>query len=140
MKKLLLFLSALILLNSCKLQFEATYDAGITENALSARVYCHNLYDSILADSTKTYDKFKLTYATELVMLKNLEYQESIRPHGKILQDQAHRILNQFIVFQSDHAVNVTLSPMILSGYQALMDDLFRSYLTSQNSLNGKPQ
>lgn len=140
MKKFLLPIILFASLVSCKIQLVPTYNATIVADAIDARVYCDSLYNAMLHDSSANYADYTNAYNLENVKLQNLVFAEATRDHGKILLQQAQRIQNNFKIFQSDHAVNVTLSAPIIRSYKAIMDDLFRSYLTSQNNLNGKPQ
>ena len=135
MKKLLLITLFLTVLVSCKVQYVATYSPTITADAISARVYSDSLFTAMVNSPDKSYATYQPGYFIENLKLQNLVFAEKMRPHAQFLAAQAQRILDQFTIFQNDHAINTTLSSTILRGYQALIDDLFRSYITSQNSL-----
>ena len=140
MKKILLSIILFASLASCKIQLVPTYNAPVVSAAIDARVSCDSLYNAMLHDSSANYADYANAYNFENVKLSNLVLAESVRDHGKILLQQAQRIQNNFKIFQSDHAVNVTLSAPIIRSYKSLMDELFRSYLTAQNNLqNDKP-
>lgn len=140
MKKFLLPIILFASLASCKIQLVPTYNATVVSDAIDARVYCDSLYNAMLRDSSANYADYTNAYNLENIKLQNLVFAEATRDHGKILLQQAQRIQNNFKIFQSDHAVNVVLSASILRSYKSLMDELFRSYLTSQNNLqNDKP-
>lgn len=136
MKKILLSIILMATFFSCKIQLVPTYNAPIVNDAVDARVYCDSIYNVMIALPPANYANFVNLYALENVKITNLVFSESIRPHGKVLLQQAQRIQNNFKIFQTDHALNITLGPSILGGYKAIMDDLFRSYISSQNNLN----
>lgn len=136
MKKIIPFLLIAVLAFSCKLSYIAQYDPAITANAVAARVYCQDsLYNFMINSPDKSYAFSQGRYLNLSTQLKTLYLTETIRPHGKILVSQAQRIMDQFTIFQNDHARNITLDTNVLRGYQLLMDDLFRSYIISQNNL-----
>lgn len=136
MKKILLSIILVATFYSCKVQLVPTYNAPIVNDAVDARVYCDSMYNAMILSPPANYKDYINLYNLENVKISNLVFSESIRPHSKILLQQVQRIQNNFKIFQNDHATNIVLKPAILAGYKAIMDDLFRIYISSQNNLN----
>lgn len=125
----------LILAMSCRITFQPTYDANVSDEIKAGQILTQKLYDAAVGNPDKTYAASAEMYQMLGAMINSLATKEAARVKSSLQVAQVDQLKKLFNKYENYHKIKGVLNDAEFKLYASYLNALWKSIKNAEQNL-----